>query len=70
MSQNFMTSELCVQTMLEVIDEIEHNREEQDELDNIHKGFTETVMREMKKSIPNFPIGVKVRKNANLGSNF
>ena len=49
-----MTSEVCVQTMLEMIDEIERNGEEQAELDNIHKGFTETVMREKRKYIPNF----------------
>ena len=37
MPQDFMTSELCVQTMLEIINEIERNRGEQTELDNTYK---------------------------------
>ena len=58
----FMSSALCRQAMLEVIDMIECNRESQAEIDMIYSCFREKVINEMNLNIPFKDVNLNIKK--------
>lgn len=62
MRGDFMTSNICRQAMLILIDKIECNREEQAEIDKIYNEFTNNVITEMNNSNPNYDTSYKTKK--------
>ena len=57
-----MSSALCRQAMLEVIDMIECNRESQAEIDMIYSCFREKVINEMNLNIPFKDVNLNIKK--------
>jgi len=67
---NFMSSEICVKTMLNIINSIERSRQEQTKIDQIYEQFTDLVITEMNKCIPNFIIGGRRKKKLKIRKPF
>jgi hypothetical protein len=59
---NFMSSDICRQSLLKVVENIECNRESQNEIDAIYENFKGSVIAEMNMCIPFYDCGAKVRK--------
>jgi hypothetical protein len=70
MRTDFMTSDVCKQAMLKVIQNIECNRETQEELDGIYECFSENVIHEMNRSIPYIDCTDKTRKRYKCRKHF
>ena len=62
MSEHFMKSELCREAFIELINTIEHSRNEQDDLDDVYTNFTNVVFNEMNEHVPYYEFGVHAKK--------
>ena len=67
---DFVSAELCVKAMLDIIDTLESSREEQVNIDQIYAKLTHTVIGEMNNSIPNFVIGGKSKTRLKIRKPF
>lgn len=59
---NYMSSEMCRQALVDVIDQILYNRERQNDIDEVYDRFCSIVYDEMIANIPHFDISKASRK--------